>query len=171
MILRATQTADEATGTDAPTADVSGYLPMFFHVLPAQERAIFESLPDEASRELFYGQYWYGRDAERSEYEGRCDLAEHYATSFRDGWETDRGRVLIKFGQPDDIERMPIQVDTLPYEIWSYYQQGTETFVFVDRDGTGNFIQVYSTVEGEPSYSDWEQMLAPVGTPGSTEDS
>ena len=121
-----------------------------------------DGLSDTAAREAFYGRYWASRPEARADFEARCREAGSFSTVFREGWQTDRGRVYIKFGRPDDVERMPLQVGTAPFETWSY-EQGGRTFVFVDTDGTGNYVQVYSTVPGEVSYSNWERMLSPIG--------
>lgn len=170
MVLRQTAAAVAETGP-AATGDAVSFLRQFTLILSSGERAVFEGLDGEDARAAYYGQYWASRPSpERADFEARCREAESFASVFREGWRTDRGRVYIKFGRPDEIERMPIQVDMLPYEIWTFTSQGTETFVFVDNDGTGNFTQLYSTVPGEVSYSNWENMLSPVGA-GTTGDS
>ena len=171
MVLRQAAVAVADTAR-AGTGDAGSYLQQFTLILSSGEKAVFEGLGGDEARAAYYGQYWASRpSAERSDFEARCREAESFASVFREGWRTDRGRVYIKFGRPDEIERMPIQVDMLPYEIWTFNAQGTETFVFVDSDGTGNFTQYYSTVPGEVSYSNWENMLSPVGagTTGDTE--
>jgi hypothetical protein len=81
----------------------------------------------------------------------------------REGWETDRGRVYVKYGVPDDRETVPLTINQVPYEIWNYYEGGGNSFVFVDSDGSGSFMQVYSTVEGEISFDNWEEFLSPMG--------
>jgi len=140
-------------------ADYLDELPL---LLTPSEKSIYDGLSDTAAREAFYGRYWASRPEARADFEARCREAGSFSTVFREGWQTDRGRVYIKFGRPDDVERMPLQVGTAPFETWSY-EQGGRTFVFVDTDGTGNYVQVYSTVPGEVSYSNWERMLSPIG--------
>ncbi len=73
------------------------------------------------------------------EYYRRVNYAnENFSTPTIEGWETDRGRIFIKFGEPDDIERHPFEIDTYPYEIWRYYNL-RKVFVFVDRTGFGDY--------------------------------
>lgn len=171
MVLREAAVAGPGT-VQTGAGDAVSYLRQFTLILSSGERAVFEGLDGDDARAAYYGQYWASMPAaERSDFEARCREAESFASVFREGWRTDRGRVYIKFGRPDEIERMPIQVDMIPYEIWTFTARGTETFVFVDSDGTGNFTQIYSTVPGEVSYSNWENMLSPVGagTTGDTE--
>jgi GWxTD domain-containing protein len=72
------------------------------------------------------------------------------------GWKTDRGRVLIQWGLPDEMESHPegatyMRVGALPqsfnfpYEMWLYrYIEGRGPNVmvqFVDPAGTGNFVK------------------------------
>lgn len=73
------------------------------------------------------------------EYFLRVNLAnQNFSTLSQDGWLTDQGRIFIKFGQPDDIERHPFEVDSMPYEIWRYYNV-RKVFVFLDRTGFGDY--------------------------------
>ena len=79
------------------------------------------------------------------------------------GWKTARGRVLIQYGYPDEIQRQPFSIDTKPYMMWEYIgrnniplQFGSRAeFVFVDKQGGGNYILVHSNVRGETSETDW----------------
>ncbi|GAB4335822.1 MAG: hypothetical protein Kow0037_16300 [Calditrichia bacterium] len=73
------------------------------------------------------------------EFYRRVNLANQMFSSIAmEGWRTDRGRIFIKFGQPDDIERHPFEIDTFPYEIWRYYNL-RKTFLFIDRTGFGDY--------------------------------
>lgn len=73
------------------------------------------------------------------EYFRRVNYAnEHFSTISNEGWTTDRGRIFIKFGEPDDIERHPFELQTYPYVIWRYYTL-RKVFVFVDRTGFGDY--------------------------------
>lgn len=56
----------------------------------------------------------------------------------RNGAETDRGKIYIKFGKPKDIERTYADSKDVK-EIWHYDTPGRQ-FVFVDKSGLGNFV-------------------------------
>ena len=72
------------------------------------------------------------------EYFGRVNISnKEYSTFTNNGWFTDRGRILIKFGHPDDIERHPFELHTNPYVVWRYYAL-RKIFVFMDRTGFGD---------------------------------
>jgi len=58
----------------------------------------------------------------------------------RNGISTDRGKVYIRYGKPDKIERSSDEYGYV-VETW-IYSNNKQKFVFVDKDGTGNFILV-----------------------------
>ncbi len=72
------------------------------------------------------------------------------------GWETDRGRIVLKYGIPGQRLINPQKGDLNAYETWFYEDlQGGIYFYFVDLTGYGNFILVHSTAFGEIQYDDW----------------
>lgn len=68
---------------------------------------------------------------------------ENFSTLNIPGYRTARGRIYILYGEPDEIERHPFEINTYPYEIWYYYSKKLK-FVFVDRKGTGEYELVPS---------------------------
>jgi len=98
-------------------------------------------------KQAFFKRFWKERDPDpstarnelKNEYFRRVNYANKYFSVMgQDGWRTDRGRILIKFGPPDDIERHPFEMGTKPYEVWRYYAL-RKTFVFVDMTGFGDY--------------------------------
>ncbi|MEK6754765.1 MAG: GWxTD domain-containing protein, partial [Bacteroidota bacterium] len=85
---------------------------------------------------------------------------QRFRTMAREGWKTDRGRVLLLFADPDEIERFPSSDNSKPYEIWNYYgiENGVQ-FVFIDRSGFGDYILVHSTKRGELRDDAWQRFL------------
>ena len=125
------------------------------YIITAQERAAFLQLKTDDERNMFIRQFWARRDpmypktASPEEYpiiaKGNPDNAfrqEHYRriayandrfTTKIPGWKTDRGRIYILYGPPDEIESHPgggkytrpaeeggATVDTFPFEQWRY---------------------------------------------------
>ncbi len=75
------------------------------------------------------------------------------------GWKSDRGRIMIKYGMPDDIEYHNTEADTKNYEIWTYNQDRKFIFVFADLGSNGNYKLIHSTKEGEVSDPNWRDYL------------
>lgn len=56
------------------------------------------------------------------------------------GWRTDRGRIYIKHGEPDEIEDVPFAPNSHPYQQWHYYYGGRyRKFTFVDANDDGDY--------------------------------
>jgi GWxTD domain-containing protein len=129
----------------------------------------FDQLTDDEARRSFLRIFWTELEqglvdrepVRRREYLQRTEFAnENYGVMGREGWQTDRGRVYILYGEPDEIERFPSSGQTKPYEIWRFYQieNGVE-FVFIDRSGFGEYTLVHSTKRGELRDNTWRQYL------------
>jgi GWxTD domain-containing protein len=73
----------------------------------------------------------------------------------KDRWKTDRGRVFVNYGPPDDILRHTYKPDQPAWEKWIYLNiQGGVLFIFEDQQGFGNYKLVHSDAKGE-KYSPW----------------
>ncbi len=132
-----------------------------FDALPPEEKPIFvdnfwsrrdpdPSTPENEFKNAFYGRYYY--------------VQERFSTPFREGVETDMGRIYLKYGEPDEVQRSPmgvgsqVDIDTStwqskPFEAWEYFTAGGVDnqyilFVFVDEDGDGSFEVDAATVPG-----------------------
>lgn len=78
------------------------------------------------------------RNESMEEYYYRVNYANRRYSSVTDGWKTDRGFVLVKFGEPDHVERRPHSFDYQPYEVWVYQRMGRQ-YIFVDKTGFGDY--------------------------------
>lgn len=54
------------------------------------------------------------------------------------GWSSDRGRIYIKYGEPDEINTEVYPLGRYPNIIWTYYKQNLD-FVFADTKGFGQY--------------------------------
>ncbi|MFC2150747.1 GWxTD domain-containing protein [Calditrichota bacterium] len=88
-----------------------------------------------------------------------------FDTSSKKGYKTDQGRVFFNYGEPDHQEKHPMELETKPYEVWTYEQlEGGVIFVFVDRSGRGEFNLAHSTKRGEVNHFTWyEDYVVRVG--------
>lgn len=97
-------------------------------------------------REQLFREFWKRRDPTpetprnelMEEYYFRVEYSNEKYSTHRPGWETDRGRIFIMYGEPSDIERHPFESGSRPYEIW-YYHNLNRRFVFVDYTGFGDY--------------------------------
>lgn len=132
------------------------------------QRNLYNSLTEVRGKQRYLFSYWMHRDPNSNtrENEAREEFFElvgyakqHFSSSIHpDGWNSDRGRVLLKYGMPEQRERHIIDVDKRPYEEWFYQQlpgQGPAEFVFVDVSGHSQFILVHSSAKGEVVDPNW----------------
>jgi GWxTD domain-containing protein len=133
-------------------------------IITDEERKTFNVLKTDDEREQFIEQFWLRRDPDpdtdtneyREEYYQRIAYANEKFTSGIPGWKTDRGRIYIMFGKPDQIESHPSggsydrptwegggTTSTYPFEIWWYrYLEGVGSDIeieFVDPTGSGEY--------------------------------
>jgi GWxTD domain-containing protein len=133
-------------------------------IITDAERKAFEKLKTNEEREEFIKIFWRQRDpdpdTEENEYQERyyerIAYANEHFSSGKPGWMTDRGRIYIKFGKPDEIESHPAgglyqrmsyegggSTTTYPFEKWFYrYIAGVGSGVeieFVDSSGSGEY--------------------------------
>ncbi len=100
-----------------------------------------------------FNKFWDGQDPTPGTYENeakdefyrRVAVANHnFSYLFGNGWSTDRGRIYIMYGQPDQIDDFPIVSNRRPYQEWYYYQNSKYLkFVFVDLNEDGDYRLVY----------------------------
>jgi GWxTD domain-containing protein len=133
-------------------------------IITDEERKIFNSLKTDDEREQFIEGFWYRRDPDpdtdvneyREEYYQRIAYANEHYTSGVPGWKTDRGRIYIMFGKPDEIKSHPSggsydrpawegggSTSTYPFEVWWYRyieEVGSDVEIeFVDPTGSGEY--------------------------------
>ena len=84
------------------------------------------------------------------------------------GYETDRGRIYLRYGAPSEVITEENETGSWPYEIWQYnvlkQQNGKEVanaiFLFYKPNQTiGEFKILHSTVSGEGQNTAWRNYL------------
>ncbi|MEP0828502.1 MAG: GWxTD domain-containing protein [bacterium] len=140
------------------------------YLFSAQELAVFNGLND-SGKVRYINQYFKDKDptpgTEQNEYLDDALRRFNYANqnfSLRpgklDGWRTDRGRVLMQYGQWDDREEIVAPAYSHPWERWYYHSiRGGALFIFEDATGYGDFKLVHSTAPGELFDSDWDAKV------------
>jgi GWxTD domain-containing protein len=77
------------------------------------------------------------------------------------GWRTDRGRVFIRYGPPDEMRKEPQSGPDLPWEAWKYTSRRGLKFVFLDRTQLGNYTMIYTNDNLERNPNEWLTSLSP----------
>ena len=126
------------------------------------EKAQFKKLKSVDAKRKYLSDFWHKRPLGfKEEYLKRVAHANSaFPVLGRPGYKTDRGRVYIMYGPPDDYERHPNESDLRPYEIWTFESiQGGVIFVFVQRTSGGDFELVHSTHRNELHDENWQQYI------------
>ena len=135
-------------------------------IITSEERDAFKSLSSDEERYQFIEQFWLRRDPNpdtvvnefRDEHYRRIAYANERFTSGKMGWKTDRGRIYIMYGPPDQVETYHGGgtyyrphwegggvTSTHPFIKWRYrYLDGMDlgsevNIEFVDRTLTGEY--------------------------------
>jgi GWxTD domain-containing protein len=155
------------------------------YIISDEERKAFSRLETDEEREQFIEQFWLRRDPTpdtqenefKEEHYRRIAYAnERYASGWP-GWKTDRGRIYITFGPPDEIESHPSggtyqrpyeegggTTSTYPFEKWRYryieglYNPQDVIIEFVDPTMTGEYRMTM-----DPSEKDALMMVPGAG--------
>lgn len=134
------------------------------YIITDEERKAFKQLNTDEEREQFVEQFWLRRDPTpdtvenefKEEHYRRIAYANERFASGIPGWKTDRGRIYITFGPPDERDEHPSggtyerptaegggETTTFPFEDWRYrYIEGIGNDVnieFVDTTMTGEY--------------------------------
>jgi GWxTD domain-containing protein len=128
------------------------------YIISSQERNAFLALRTDEETQMFEQQFWARRNPTpgsarnefKEEHYRRIDYANQHFTVSMPGWKTDRGRIYIQYGPPDEIEahssggtyeRPKSQgggvTETFPFEQWRYK--------FIDGVGQNIIIEFVDT--------------------------
>jgi GWxTD domain-containing protein len=133
------------------------------YIISDEEKSTFKALMNDEERENFVEQFWARRNPDprsgdnsfKEEHYRRIAYANENYTSGIPGWRTDRGRIYIMYGKPDELESHPTggqynrpynegggSTSTYPFEKWWYRH----------IDGVGDDIEIEfvdKTMSGE----------------------
>jgi GWxTD domain-containing protein len=132
-------------------------------IIRPDELAAWKKLQTDEEREQFIAIFWGHRDPDsdteeneyREAYYERVAYANEHFTAGVPGVKTDRGRIYLRFGKPDEIETHPSggtynresyegggSTSTYPFERWWYRNLPGHSDIeveFVDPTGTGEY--------------------------------
>jgi GWxTD domain-containing protein len=137
------------------------------YIITDEEKKAFKTLQTDEEREQFIEQFWLRRDPTpdtvenefKEEHYRRIAYANERFASGIPGWKTDRGRIYIMYGPPDEIESHPSggsyerpmeegggETSTYPFEQWRYR--------YIDGIGNNIILEfVDPTMSGEYRYT------------------
>ena len=105
------------------------------YIIIERERDVFRSLASIEERDRFIETFWTKRDPNRvtptnefkEEHYRRLDHANKFLgrETFRQGWQTDRGRYYIILGKPREIQRFDGSSEIVSAELWFYQAERT----------------------------------------------
>ncbi len=139
------------------------------YIASREEEKIFKNLENPQAMKKFLTEFWFRRDKQNNLSFGTTrhrymQLAEYANNNFRSmgraGWQTDRGRVLLLYGDPDEFERYPSSMNMVPHVIWRYHNlEGGQFFVFADMENFGDYRLIHSSYRKELQNPNWEAQL------------
>lgn len=90
-------------------------------------------------------------------------MEEAYKTKIKHGFETDMGRIWLKYGAPDQVEENKHEPNAFPYIIWQFYHladQNNRRFIFYNPHLAGTeYILLHSDARGELYNPYWQYEL------------
>ncbi|MEO5674339.1 MAG: GWxTD domain-containing protein [Chitinophagales bacterium] len=126
----------------------------------------FRQKSDTLLMKQFFYNFWLRRNNTNPQaawiaYSKMVDAVNYnYSTPVLHGFETDRGRVYLQYGQPSQLDGNDHEPNAYPYEIWQYYNihngQSNVRFVFCNADlVTNDYKLIHSDARGELNDPRW----------------
>jgi len=135
------------------------------------EKKNYGNLSNLDEKRKFMFEFWKKRDSnkETAQNEFKIDYFKKvneanklFKESFKEGFTTDRGRIYVTYGKPDDVDNFPFQADKKSYQMWKYNSvEGGGECVFIELNpSVGSYILVHSTFRNELRNDGWESQLS-----------
>jgi len=164
-----------------PEKKLNDLLDAMIYLATPSEKSFLKTLSTPSEKKRFFVAFWKKRENKPGtptfkEFLYRFEYAQqHFKSNLRPGYKTDRGRVFIQYGPPNDMQFWLNEPDKYPYIIWTYNQIGAQNnviFVFYDPDLiTNEFPLLHSNKIGELQNRNWRAFLlrARAASTGETE--
>lgn len=126
--------------------------------------------PDETYIRYFIYNFWKNRDPSdpKKAWEEHADkvryVNKNFGSRIKPGYETDRGRIYLTYGEPTERIVVTNESSAYPYEVWQYNTPGQRgragAFLFYQPPFmVGSYMLLHSTIRGETRNTAWRQML------------
>jgi len=124
------------------------------------------------AKRRFMTEFWQRRDptpdtpaneTRQAFYEAIAYVNKTYGEGGRaavSGWKTDRGRIYVGNGAPDESLDRPQEGRSPPYQVWRYRRGKDRFYIFADRSsGLGNYQLIYTNDVKGNSLPNWQDIL------------
>ena len=153
------KTEEQALPVSVSAIDTSKYAREIKFLATPSEIRQYNKLND-AGKVEFLHRFWQKHNLD--EFTDRLTVAdEKYRSGGILGRDTDRGRIYIKYGQPDELVVHSMVENVKSHEHWYYYARGMQ-LLFSDIKGNGNLQLIYSNTDAEPKNPNWEKYIDPL---------
>ncbi len=162
---------DEGYFADMSVEDLNrAEAPLDYLARPGELQVWNNNLSPEAKKR-FLTNFWRKRDKNpatvrnesREQFYAAIDFANRaYREGGRNpvsGWRSDRGRIYIRSGPPDQVLRRQQEGRAPPYEVWSYASGKGYYYIFADRSGFGAYTLINSNDLQESGVPGWGEIL------------
>jgi len=135
------------------------------YIITPKEKEIFLQLNTDRERDIFINAFWKQRDpypnTPDNEFKEEHYRRLNYANRIfgrgtpTPGWRTEKGRIYIILGKPNQIEKYENETEIIPTEIWFYQGKASLglpnsfNIVFIQREGFGDW-ELYSPIRDGP---------------------
>jgi GWxTD domain-containing protein len=135
------------------------------------EMSVYSKDLSLTAKRNFLTRFWNARDRSpgtpRNEVREQFYAGIEYADStFRErgrirqpGWKTDRGKIYVRYGDPDEVLRRQQQGYAPPYEVWRYSRGKGSYYIFADRSGVGGYKLMSTNDVQEVGDPNWQRIL------------
>jgi GWxTD domain-containing protein len=121
------------------------------YILSEEQRDHVDNLSDQ-ELEVWFNDYWKQKDPDPNTsineiqvefYERVMAANRKFSSKYYEGWDTDRGKALVLYGDPDRIEAHHYLTNAKPFEIWYYDSLNKKlTFIDVNEDDSFHLMEV-----------------------------
>lgn len=151
---------------------LENYVASMYPIATSMERDFFDKRMKKVSFEMlqkFFYSFWLTRNPNNPEgewlaYQKKVEYVQQaFGSKLVKGYRTDRGRVYLQYGPPNDIKDAPFDPSTYPYQVWHYYHlqdQNNVKFVFwCPAEVTNDYELLHSDKVDELHDPSWQMKL------------
>lgn len=148
------------------------YVSCIYPIAMNVEQGTIRNLETDGSQETlltYFESFWMNRAPDNPveswlEYRKEVwKVEDMFATPVRKGYDTDRGRIWLQYGEPNTRITRYNETEVFPYEIWHYYKISRfndKRFLFYSRTVVNyDFELLHSDMPGEVQNENWPHIM------------